>query len=146
MDFHPNGNYLATASDDLTIRLWSVANGKLVRVFNNNKQPVKDTKFSPDGQYLAAVGFENKVRIYDLAAGKQLMEMKNTSGPMESIAWSSDSKTVAVAAANGVVRLFNLTPTTDSSHRKRSYATGCKRVLKILPNKKNTFTCIGINC
>lgn len=111
----------------------------------NNKQFVKDIKFSPDGKYLASVGVENKIRIYDLAAGQQFMEMKHASGPLESIAWSTDSKTVAVAAKNGgVVRLFNLTPVSDG-FRKRSYATGCKAILKIVPNNKNTYTCIGIN-
>lgn len=144
IDFHPNGNYLATASDDLTIRLWCVTSGKLVRVFTNCKQPVKDIKFSPDGQYLAAVGLENKVRIYDLAAGQQLMEMKNTTGGMESVAWNGNSKSLAAATTNGgVVRLFSLAPVADQ-FRKRTYVTGCKRVLRLVPNKKNTYTCIGI--
>lgn len=151
IDFHPNGNYLATASDDLTIRLWSVTSGKLVRVFTNGKQPVKDIKFSPDGQYLASVGLENKVRVYDLAAGQQLMEMKNaTGGGMESIAWSANSRTLAAATTNGgVVRLFSLAPVGGSDPqqqqiRKRTYVTGCKRVLRVVANKKDTYTCIGI--
>lgn len=146
IDFHPNGNYLATASDDLTIRLWCVTSGKLVRVFTNNKQPVKDIKFSPDGQYLASVGLESKVRIYDLAAGQQLMEIKNaTGGGMESIAWSSNSKSLAAATTNeGMVRLYSLNPVPDL-FRKRTYVTGCKRVLRVVPNKKNTYTCIGIH-
>ena len=148
IDFHPNGNYLATASDDLTIRLWCVTSGKLVRVFTNSKQPVKDIKFSPDGQYLAAVGLENKLRIFDLAAGQQLAEMKNVSGGMESIAWSSNSRSLAASTTNGgLVRLFNLTPGAGDHQngRKRTYVTGCKRVLKVVPNNKNTYTCIGIN-
>lgn len=147
IDFHPNGNYLATASDDLTIRLWCVTSGKLVRVFTNCKQPVKDIKFSPCGQYLAAVGLENKMRIYDLAAGQQLMEMKNVSGGMESVAWSSNSETLAAATTNGGgnVRLYSLVPAVSDGYRKRTYVTGCRRILRVVPNRKNSYTCIGIN-
>lgn len=124
-----------------------------MRVFTNNKQPVKDIKFSPDGQYLASVGLENKIRIYDLAAGQQLMEMKNSTGGMESVAWGSNSKTLAAATTNGgVVRLFSLgqsgngtgTQDNNTQFRKRTYVTGCKRVLRVVPNRKNTYTCIGV--
>lgn len=115
-----------------------------MRVFTNGKQPVKDIKFSPDGQYLASVGLENKVRVYDLAAGQQLMELKNANGGMESIAWSGNSKSLAAATTNGgVVRLFTVVPVADQC-RKRTYVTGCKKVLRVVPNKKDTYTCIGV--
>lgn len=54
--FHPNGNYLATGSTDLTVRLWCVTSGKLIRVFTDCHLPVHCVSFSPDGKLLAAAG------------------------------------------------------------------------------------------
>ena len=37
LKFHPNGNYVATGSGDLSVRLWDVSNGQCVRLFTGHK-------------------------------------------------------------------------------------------------------------
>lgn len=106
--FHPNGNYIATGSTDLTVRLWDVTSGKLLRVFIDCHLPVNCVSFSPDGKYLAAAGEESKIRIFDLAAGSQLTELKDHSATINSIVWSANGTKMASCCADGSMRVYTV--------------------------------------
>ena len=54
--FHPNGNYLATGSSDMSIRLWSLQDAESKRVLTEHKGMVTALAFSPNGKYLASAG------------------------------------------------------------------------------------------
>ena len=54
--FHPNNNYIATGSQDKTVRMWSVNDAKSVRLLQGHRSCVFALAFSPDGKRLASAG------------------------------------------------------------------------------------------
>uniref|UniRef100_A0ACD5GY14 WD40 repeat domain-containing protein n=1 Tax=Desertifilum tharense IPPAS B-1220 TaxID=1781255 RepID=A0ACD5GY14_9CYAN len=56
MAFSPDGQTLATASSDRTIKLWR-ADGTLVQTLSGHQSAVWSVAFSPDGQLLASYQF-----------------------------------------------------------------------------------------
>lgn len=54
--FHPNGLYVATGSADSTVRMWSVTDGKPVRILVDHCGTVLSANFSPCGKLLASAG------------------------------------------------------------------------------------------
>ncbi len=59
--FSPDGEIIATASNDKTIKLWSSKDGNQIKTLQEHKYPVKKIMFSPDGNILASIGDYNNI-------------------------------------------------------------------------------------
>lgn len=66
MDITPDGELLAGAGGDLSIRLWNVRNGQLLRRLQGHTQDVIAVAFDPTGTLLAASCQDHKVQIWDI--------------------------------------------------------------------------------
>lgn len=56
MKFHPNEAYVATGSVDKSVRLWSVSNGNLVRMFTGSSGAINCLAFHSSGKYICGAG------------------------------------------------------------------------------------------
>jgi WD40 repeat protein len=64
---HPTQPLLATASADLTIRIWNLADGKMLEELPPSVAVPLTLQFSPSGNRLASVDQRGKVRIWDFS-------------------------------------------------------------------------------
>ena len=67
--FSPDGKTVAaSASDDNTVKVWSVADGQCQQTLEGHSGAVASVSFSPDGKTLASAG-DKTVRIFNLEDG-----------------------------------------------------------------------------
>jgi WD40 repeat protein len=64
VSFSPDGQILATASYDYTVKLWR-SDGSLIATLQGHTQPVMSVSFSPDGQMIASGSQDGTVRLWD---------------------------------------------------------------------------------
>jgi ATP-dependent Clp protease ATP-binding subunit ClpC len=65
VSWSPDGRFLASASQDQTVRIWDMRTGKEVAQFLGHKSACLDVVWSADGAFLASSDEENVVRLWD---------------------------------------------------------------------------------
>jgi WD40 repeat protein len=64
--FSPDGKYLASGSQDNTVKLWSLESQLEVTTLQGHGHFVRSVTFSPDGKYLASGGQDKTVKLWSL--------------------------------------------------------------------------------
>ncbi len=62
--FSPDGMYLASGSQDNTVKLWSIESQKEVTTLQRHRDGVKSVAFSPDGKYLASGSDDKSIKLW----------------------------------------------------------------------------------
>jgi WD40 repeat protein len=65
--FSPDGQTLATAGVDRTIKIWNLKEGKERATLNEGVGCVRSLSFSPDGDWLAYAGTDLAIRVWHLS-------------------------------------------------------------------------------
>jgi WD40 repeat protein len=76
LSYSPDGTYLASTSDDETIKLWNVVQGRCIQTLIGHTDPVRSVSFSPNGKYIASVANDSSIRLWNVADGKCLRKIK----------------------------------------------------------------------
>ena len=114
LSFSPDGQTLASASRDTTIKLWDVKSGKEKMALHGHTDPVRCVVFSPDGKLLAScAGFNRSgentdflICIWDSGTGALKQKLKGHTASVRRVAFSPDSKTLASASYDHSVKLW----------------------------------------
>jgi WD40 repeat protein len=64
--FHPSGRFLATTSNDGTVKLYDTATWAVAGRFDWDIGRLRSVAFSPDGMLAAAGGDKGKVVVWDV--------------------------------------------------------------------------------
>ena len=68
--FSPDGQRIASGSNDNTLRLWNADTGQpLGDPFTGNKDPVSSVAFSPDGRRIVSGSEDDTVRLWPAPPG-----------------------------------------------------------------------------
>lgn len=110
--FSPNGETIASASDDNTVILWG-RNGKKLKTIPHDDD-VNSVAFSGDGKWLATAGENGTIRLFDLEGnpisdeqGKPI-ELSDHTDSVTSVLFSPDHTKLASASTDGIIRLWNV--------------------------------------
>lgn len=104
ISFSPDGQMLASGSEDGTIALWN-KDGRLLKTLNGQGGRILCVSFSPDGETLATASSDKTVKLWS-KNGTLLSILRGHQNNVNSVSFSSDSQTIATASTDKTAKLW----------------------------------------
>ncbi len=115
VQYSPNGRYIATSSEDSTIKVWNAYDFSLLYTIRRPKPELK-VIFSPDSKQLVAGGRDSLIKFIDIHTGRVNKSLKKHKGSVTSLCFMpSNSDYLFSGGADSIVYKWDLN-TNDWDH------------------------------
>jgi WD40 repeat protein len=104
----PDGQLLVSGSEDHTLRLWSLPDGKALKTLSDHSGEVWGVAISADGRLLASGSEDNSLRLWRLPDGQPLQTWQAYTGSVNTLVISPDNQWLASASHDHTIRLWSL--------------------------------------
>ena len=103
--YSPDGQIIASAHGDGTIRFWRGSN---VSTHPAHTDVASALSFSPDGQYLASVGRDNNVKIWRVSDGQNIQTLSGHTAALRDVEFSPDGQRLATASEDLTIGIWRV--------------------------------------
>ena len=114
-------NYLATASDDKSLRLWDAHTGDPLVEFRGHANFVFSVRFNPQSNLLVSGSFDETVKLWDVRSGECISTLPAHSDPVTGVDFNRDGTCIVSGSHDGLIRIWD---TFTGECLKTMYAEG----------------------
>lgn len=107
-NFSPDGDYLLSASNDCTVRLWSLPLVANLVCYKGHNYPVWDVQFSPVGHYFATASHDRTARVWSMDRVQPLRVMAGHFSDVDCVQWHVNCNYIATGSSDKTVRLWDV--------------------------------------
>lgn len=111
------GNFVVTASEDKTARMWDAKTGKLLRILRpplgaDSSGKIHSVAVSPDGNIIAVgvaatLNLPDNIYLFDSSNGRVIRRLGDLSTTASELIFSFDGSYLAAALYNGKLRIYD---------------------------------------
>ncbi|KAL2453428.1 Notchless protein-like protein [Abeliophyllum distichum] len=104
--FSPDGQWIASASFDKSVKLWNGITGKFVAAFRGHVGPVYQISWSADSRLLLSGSKDSTLKIWDIRTQKLKQDLPGHADEVFAVDWSPDGEKVASGGRDRVLKLW----------------------------------------
>jgi serine/threonine protein kinase len=102
----PNGQRIASVSNDKSMQVWDTSTGKLFIIHRNVSSGINAVTWSPDGRYIATGANDKMVQVFDAITRNNVFTYRGHRGYVTTVAWSPDGKLLASAGVDHTMQVW----------------------------------------
>ena len=102
-----DSRYLASASDDKSVKIWDVAVGEDLLTLEGHTSYVFCANFNPQSNMLVTGSFDENVKLWDVRTGTCIKTLPAHSDPVTAADFNRDGTCVVSGSHDGLVRIWD---------------------------------------
>jgi WD40 repeat protein/mono/diheme cytochrome c family protein len=106
-DLSPDGKFVALGGPSKIVKVYAVADGKLVYQLTKHTDWITAIEFSPDGARLATADRSGGIRLWETATGANAGELAEHKDSVTALSWRGDSRLLASCSEDGEIVIWN---------------------------------------
>jgi len=107
VDFSGDGKSLVSGAADKFVKVWNVADGKLIKSFEGHTHQVLGVSLKRDGRIIASAGADASVKVWSLVTGEVVRTIKGFAKEATAVSHVGVSDQFLATGGDGKVRLIN---------------------------------------
>lgn len=130
----PNGQIIASGSDDKKVKLWDALTGKLLFDLNGHVQNIKLVAFTPDGMTLVSSDIET-VKLWNTKTGQLIRTVSAHKDGIFAAIVTPDGQTLVSTGGDKTIKFWNI-----KTGKLQRTLKASARVLAVSPDGKTLFS------
>ncbi|CDY09645.1 hypothetical protein HID58_077783 [Brassica napus] len=104
--FSPNGQWIASASFDKSVRIWDGITGAFITTLRGHLGPVYQISWSPDSRMLLSGSKDSTLKIWDIGLRQLKQDLPGHADEVYAVDWSPDGERVVSGGKDKSLKLW----------------------------------------